>query len=702
MKRLQALLTKLARRAQRSVSLEEALLTSRGFAYVWYRARFLLLRVPFGMLLHAAEVVAFSAVYDLGLIGPMLTIRSLPAVAAALWWGALEELRQRVRDAAAKGEWGRAERAVRSFLGLAVDVGLAALAVAFVYVEFVPSVFGGFDIFDAYAIACSLRFAAETVARTYHAGVFALRRVYRPWWSLLLPDFCEVFVALVLWPSLGPWGFSFSTLVGGLLGALLQLHYSRLAYNEQGQFRPSLQRLHKARGDIVRRDFVELARHALANLASHVDALLVVLLSRSLQSGLPFVVLLHAGRPLFSAVSSYARLFYFDFQRLELGGSRFFVQRFARLVSRFAVALAGVAIALTFVLYGVAFTELEGKLLIDFALLAIYVVVRSTLALEQIRSFTAGRYRPLAQGAVALIAAAVVLRLTISRERLLIATLVASLALLATWLWYKNRGTRPGAPQTNVSFLRWLQALRERIEPVEIGYAVVDLHSGASVNAVQHALSEELSKCAAAHPDLGSQSPVLTRASKRLLVWYAPPNANHAELRHRLLEATAGCVEALELSGPHSADRALSAALALPPLARVVSGSDVPTGSEPVDSDSTQDLASIADLRAHFENTFVRGATLELDRAPTRSFLPNRTARSFVARSVFAACAGRPAPSRRPEFPRVAVYCPSAEPQLVFLAPPACNPADFRRFRDSVDALSLRETLSPSVTSRRA
>ncbi|MFZ5897085.1 MAG: hypothetical protein ACOY0T_38865 [Myxococcota bacterium] len=672
MKQLATLLATFARQAQRRVSLEEALFSQRGFAYVWYRARFLFLRIPLGIGLHAAEVVAFSAAYDLGIIGRMLAIRSLPAVGAALWWGALEALRSRVRAAASQGEWGRAERAVRSFLALAVDVALIALLLAFVYVEFFPSEFGGFDIFDAYALGCSLRFGLELIARTYHAGVFAVRRVYRPTWSLILPDVFELALALALWTPLGPWGFSLSTLAAGLVNAWLQWFYSRAAYLEFGKFRPSLRRFGRTRKDIEPRDYLELTRHALANLASHIDAFLILLLTRAVDSGLPFVVLLHAGRPLFSAVGSYARVFYFDLLRLELGRSRFLNQRFARLVSRFATAVAAGAIGLAFLLQWLLF---QGQLLADFALLALYTVARSTLAFEHMRLFTAGRYRTLATASVAVVITLLILRLTLHSERLLVAASVFTLALLALWFAYVNhrraRFQQPPAASASVGLLTWLHALANEQRPVQLGFALVDRHAGAPIDHVQRAIQTAL-----------PHTTIFCRAGRRHFVWHTSSSgAPTTDAYRTLLNATAGCLEQLQLSEPQSPAQALAAALRLEPFAHIAS------------TQSAQPL-TIADLRARFHTAFPNGSILDLTHAPTLDFLPTRAARHFVARSLLAACAGRPPPERRRDFPRVAVFCPQGEAEALFLVPPTANADQFRDFRDAVEQLAFQKTLA--------
>lgn len=672
MTQIEAFLRRAARRAARRVSLDEALLTDRAFSYVWHRNRFLLLRVPLGLSLHAAEIIAFSEAYDLGIIGPMLAIRSLPAVAGALWWGALEELRSRVRTAVAKAHFGRAERAVRSFLGLGVDVALGGVALAVAYTQFWPSELHGFDVFDAYALACSLRFGLEVLARTYHAGIFAVRRVYRPLWSLVLADIAEVALALALWPTLGPWGFSLSLLCAGALGAGLQTHYVARAYRDHGLFRPRLGGVGRARQDIEPRNFGALGRHALANLTTHLDALLILLLSGVTGSGgLPFVVLLHALRPLLAAVSSYAGVFYFDFTRLSLGSLRFFERRFARVVSRFAWRLALLVSALAVALDSLVF---RGQLRLELFLLVAYTFARSLLSVEQLRAFTSARYELLAKGALGALATLLCLRIALPRELPLVCALVLTLFVLALWLGRLNARhsqQRPVAGES-VGFLRWLALLAREPARVRLGCAELDPRLHAPVHAVASALQA------------GSTGVVTARVGRRGLVWYErSPELATESVRMRLLAASAGCLESLSVGEPFElGQRAVGAALQLPVVAASASAA------------SREPASTLVQLSARFSRDFPEGEALELTQSPRAGWRGDRTRARATVQVITGICLGKPSTHRDRSLPRAAVYCPEGEPEVVFLAPPQVDGARFRAFAVEVSRASLAATLA--------
>ncbi|HWA76675.1 MAG TPA: hypothetical protein VG937_30290 [Polyangiaceae bacterium] len=681
MERIEALLRRAARNAARRVSLDEALLSDRALAYVWYRNRFLLLRIPLGVVLHVAEVLAFSDAFELGIIGPMLAIRSLPAVAGALWWGALEELRASVRACAARGDWGRAERFVRSYLGLAVDVAIAGVALAIAFIQWGPSEFEGFDIFDAYALACALRFGLEALTRTYHAGIFAVRRVYRPLWSLVLPDVAELLLALSLWSVLGPWGFSLSLLFGGVLGAGLQTHYVAKAYREHGAFRPRLRRLGQARKDLERNDLWVLGRHALANLATHVDALLILFLSGTAAggSGVAFVVLLHSLRPLLSAVSSYARVFYFDFKRLSLGTLAFFEQRFARVVNRFAWRLAALVSALSIALDLFVF---RGELRVELGLLAAYTFARSLLSVQQLRAFTLERYGPLAKGALGALLVLFCVRALLPHEIPLVAAQIALLFVLAFWLERLNsRARAPRAvPGEGVGALRFLALLAREPGAVRLGSAALDPRLDAPMHGFVGGLSATLDGL------------VFSRIGRRGVIWYQQnPSQTVAEVRERALRAGAGSLTRLTVSECfQSGSQALTPALELL--------SSFP-GASAKQSQPAQ-VSNLSELNARFRREFPDGQALDLDHPASARLLKDRAQVRAILQAIQAVCLGKPGSERERSLPRCTPFCPDGEPEVVFLAPASSESAAFQAFASEVRSASLAVTLARARVSR--
>ncbi len=673
--RLEQLIRSGARRAARRVSLDEALLSDRGLSYAWYRTRLLALKIPFGVALHTAELFAFAEAYDLGVIGPMLALRSLAAVGMALWWGALEGMRSDVRGHARSGDWGRAERVVRSYLALGVDVALLALALAVGSVVLLPSHFGGFDIFNAYALSCSLRFGAEALARAYHGGIFAVRRVYRPAWSLFLPDVFELGVALVLWRVLGLWAFSIAGLCGGLLSAGLTLWFAREAYRQQKGFSPRWFGIGKARADLAPGRLLALGRHALSNLATHVDAAVILLLSVGLPEGVMprFLVLLHALRPLLGAAGSSARAFYFDFKKLGLGEIAFFRRRLTQVVTHTAWLQAALACALALLLNALLFRQRLGS---DFLLVLAYVVARSLLSVEQLRLFTSERYDVLARGSLAILSSLGVARLTLSDPKhwvLLCVLLVAGLAL-----WYRRRASDTAAPAVttgaSVSPYRWLRSLADHPGSARATWLRLDRRPGVASGALSHALTSTFGDVQVAR--LNSHS---------LLLWDAHPSRSRAQWTELLCEASAGCVQELRMTERLDSGAAtLRAALELPELAAWLSSAAAPERGS-------------LELIEQFQREFPDGKLLSLKRTPERSFFSRRAQVAATLHAIYASCAGRPRVNRAAGDPEVAVYCPAGEPELVFLASSSHDPGAFNAFARSVHAATVAATLSGSA-----
>ena len=629
--------------------------------------RLVALRVPIGILLHFAELWAFAEAYDLNVIGPLLAMKSALALGIAMWWGALEGLRNAVRERARQGDWGGAERVARSYLALSVDVALLALAVAVGSVVLLPSHFGGFDIFNAYALSIGLRFGLEAFASAYHSGIFALRRVYRPPWTIFLPAILEIGLVFGLWPVLGLWGFAFAGLGASALNAGLTAGYARRAYRDHGRMQPRWSSIGKARSDLSWERLRALAKHAFANLTTHVDAAVVLILSLGLgeQSPSRFVLLLHVLRPLLSVVGTSSRAFYFDFKQLSLSQLSFFRRRLARVVSRSAWILALLMAALAAV---VDYLWFERRLSLELGLVLLYALARAFLSVEQLRLFTQARYATLASGSVLLLAGVALARWLLPQD--VHAVVVAVAGVLALALWFKRDAdnlpsvnVEPGVPLLPYRWLHELSLQREAVLVAELSLVRGALiSSGAVLNALSVALPEIR---------------FARLSSNTLVAWSLAARYTEAAFRRALAETSAGGLrEARVLEVSQGAEGA-QACLGLP---RVAEWARQPLRVLP------------PELSARFARDFPDGKLLSLQEDAPRSFFASHADVNTTLHAIYALASGKTrAPT--PALARAAVFCPAGEPELVFLVPEAHDRERFRDFSRAVHAASVAASL---------
>ena len=206
-------LRKQAARERRVVVLEEGLLGDRLWRYSAYRLRYFFLSYLNESALHAVSVLFLFRHLAWGNFRLVIVATTATAFVAAFWWGALEALRGQVRDLHRSGKPHRIERAIAGWLTLALLLSAVVLVAAVGWTVWRASD-GSFGVADAFVASLFLRLALDLPVRSYHSGVYAIRRVYKPLAATLAPEFLGLAAILALWPLVGVW----SVVAGSLLG----------------------------------------------------------------------------------------------------------------------------------------------------------------------------------------------------------------------------------------------------------------------------------------------------------------------------------------------------------------------------------------------------------------------------------------------------------------------------------------------------
>jgi hypothetical protein len=485
-----------AARLHRVPSLEDALLGSRPLRYVAYRLRYVYFRALLRCAFRVLEIALFASYFSFEIMGPVLVLRSAMLLADSLYWGALETLRQDVRHWASRAELPRATPAIRAWLAFACVLSMSALGLATLWIVLHPvqatsatdfdlPMFAGIDVIDAFILGCTLRWGLDTFSKTYHSGVYGVRRVYRPLSSLVLADVADFVVFAALFVLLGPWCAGPALLLVGVLRTWLSYRFTHRVYAQlkltvgdpRHWFR-SLFRRRTTRERGPTEHQTVLARSvatALANAVAQVDAWLILgLLSApaSEEGTLLLAALFHVLSPLLSTAQAWARLFYFDFKRLEAWGSPFLLGRFEALLARVAWLSVLPVSALTFALM-LAFWR--GPALLLALLLSCLSCVRAWLALRHMRAYSLGDHRYLRKlfFGMLLVTASTQALASLPAEQALGALVV--LAALGILLLGPSKHSLAAPNEgTLLSPSLWLAQLLSRQEPTALGLVRVD------------------------------------------------------------------------------------------------------------------------------------------------------------------------------------------------------------------------------------
>lgn len=648
------------RRADRRVALPLALLSTHGLRYLFTRGGVLFARVPLRTALHAAEIIVLSEVLEFGVLGPLLAIRSVVTAFGAFHWGALEPLRRGVQAALARGEPDDAGWETARYLRLAVDLCIVQLLAIVLWLEFGPRPYDAFSIFDAYTIGCGLRMMAETITRTYHAGAFSLRRVRRPFASLLAIDVVDVGVVIALWPFLGFWGFGVAQIAGGVVEAVLAIVYARRTYRDLPFPAPTLRRVLSSRASGSWSLLRGMLLPGFANLSAQVDALLITALAFGPSGhGLGVASALHVFRPVLSLGSGWARLFYFDLTHLRPSVQKLFRARFERLLLFAAPCFAFASLALGALLAG---HLLSGRAVAALPLLAPFFIARALFATAQIQAFARGAHGVLALGGALVLTVALILRQLGQDTAILMDSTVLTLTLATVlFFWGARRHDTPDP----------LPTIREPLPPLTFFGSVARLTSPVTLHlltlnptAGAHAL--RVARALATLPEVTA----ITRFTPSTLIIAStnPPSPSRwiAPSGGTLLDVTALRAHP---TGPLA-------------LASLLRDAELPLqGPAP----------TAHELRAHFARDFPHGIVLDAKRGalPRAAATPRQLAATLHE-------LGEQATGLRPQRRRglrAATYAPGGSAQIVFIPPRDADATRFAAFERQTFEASLHATL---------
>lgn len=461
---LDAWLRAQARREERIVRLEDALLTDRWAPYFAYRLRFFAARTVVIALVHALRIVLLLGTFATSGFLFVVLASALAAIGTDAWWGALEVMRSRIRHLQRSGSRHRIPDEIASWLGLATRVTAVGLVACLALLAVVAMGSGGLAPAGLVGVLVLAGAAVNVVTGTYHSGAYAVRRVYRPLPSLLATELVSLATLLVLWPLLGGWAFAVAEAMAVATVAALSLWYTGRTYRSLAF--PTITGLLRTRAPLPRPGVL---RTALApGLAFGVVGLevlvLVAVLAAVVGRSDPALVAALAGiSPVMRAGFEWARLLYFDMARLGvrlLAGLR---HRFERAVLGLSVVVGGVtwlvAVSVALLLLGLR----DAPFL---AILLPFLVARALLAAAQMRAFTWRAYARLALvgSAVALASLAILALVPAATEGILGLTL----ALVAATLLLAVLPDLSANDERIAMLTDWLERLRRVAGPVTV------------------------------------------------------------------------------------------------------------------------------------------------------------------------------------------------------------------------------------------
>jgi len=479
-----------ARNQNRVVTLYPSLLRNRFASYFSYRLRYLFLLEMVAFAVHVAEfLILLAYAPDLGLIIVVLLRAGAPLVRGA-WWGAMEVFRERLRGLAGPTRKAEYEQEIAHWLLLSAILAVAVVlcGVAWSATSQLGSAGTESSLVDIYILLITVELALRLPILTLHAGIYAIRRIYRPFAAVLASTLIQAALMAALFDSMHEGALIVSIVAGGAVGMTISLVYIKRMYRvvsvsptfRQGfdGFLPFLRRLPS----------LALMWPTVAGLLIRIDGLLVLVLigleplggnSIDITAGHPtwltpdFGIFLYVILPAIRGAYDWAGLFYFDFVRLRRS---VMLRDLAHVfMAKLVFAAAGVALffwGLAVIVFLIAFSDVPLAFLI--AMVPLFLV-RAWLSVYQIRAFADGRFAVVCASAIIAIGGVVMIGThgyadIGSFMQVKICLLAALVFLIAAQLW-DDRRTVAVAPFLSLN--DWCRRLAAQTGDIELGLLTV-------------------------------------------------------------------------------------------------------------------------------------------------------------------------------------------------------------------------------------
>lgn len=380
-----------AQRAQ-SVPLSVAWFGEGLVDYTFYRLNYFSLNTLLTMCLHVVEFYFLTRVFDGGLLKGVLSVRILSFVLFALWWGILETMRDRVKTLRGELDGPLVSRELGCWylLGSTLAAGLWCGALIYMYKAIEAQSTQALG--DGYCAIILFTLGLRLCVETKKAGVFAVSRIWRPMWSVMISPLLGLGCIVLFWWMLGAYALLGALLLERLITTLLSFYYVTRT-QKQLQYPailwPSLYEwLTFLKGLFNQKTLAA----ALAFLVIDSSGILVLLLSFTgtiyslVESGFILFYFIH---PLFKAASSWAMLFYFDFKRYQVALISPFLSSFVKKMMGFTIVLGAIFAAVAMLVTAGYFHE---KIYFMSILFLVLFILRTMSAFVQVIAFCQGRY----------------------------------------------------------------------------------------------------------------------------------------------------------------------------------------------------------------------------------------------------------------------------------------------------------------------
>lgn len=386
-------------RSKHFVSIYDMIFGGEKAAYIYFRLRFFNLQFFFRFFLHAAFFYFLYSYLPNKSFTVVIAASALKSLINAGWWGALETMRTQNRYAYISSKREEIDKNIGfwlalSFLfsGLLLTAGISAMGM-FYLDDFTHLLQGDREgsIEVLYLTSLILTLGIQIPVHTLHSGIYAVTRIIRPAYSMILADLLGLGILFLLWPLIDLIAIPLAITLKGVFSACLTFYYTQAMYRFHG-FIPKKLNPRQFVTCFLEIPWRDTLLSSGANLVMATDGTLIAMLSIALLKNpgmLPVSYMFFLISPFVRAASDWARLFYFDRKRLEDEALTDFIKEYDRYLEKAALA-AGFFFWVASCLF--SYVLISSTALASASILLPFFLLLSHIANREIRCFTHYRY----------------------------------------------------------------------------------------------------------------------------------------------------------------------------------------------------------------------------------------------------------------------------------------------------------------------
>ena len=477
--------------------------------YFWFRMRYFSLKTVLGAAIHIIEYLFLTRIFPTNVIFDLFIVRTFLALLSNFWWGALEPMREQVRQDQYEKNYNTASAHISTWLRRSLIMGSIVLLAGILLVQWSVESSHIFAIIHLYTLGLFVQFALYTYTQTLHSGIYAIQRVRRNMPSLLITQSAHLALIPLLWLWIGQWSLAWVVWIIALLTTGISLYFIHRSY-ETSKLRPKLKlRLNQKNQPRTSSSFA----HGITNLSIRLDSIffLSVMLGSSFQaSDSRFAFIVYLIMPFLTACQEWPQLFYFDLKRMFRPANLNLYQMLVQKVSWLSWII-GIS---TYLLSLVVILAINPTGFLMALSLAPLFLLKSRLNLFQVRLFCEERllYATLISGSVAI---GLLLISAYSIHFNWRITLISSVigAGLAIERFILKKGVFPKTLGSILSLPLWSKKLQSCNEPVRLVFVRFSRHLKTNPTS---RFSDRLTH------DLKARGGHLTHLDRSSVVWFEP------------------------------------------------------------------------------------------------------------------------------------------------------------------------------------